>query len=139
MPQALLLLALMIAGPMSDQAVDTTVLPGRLAGEWKVITYRSNGDDDAAGITVSATSTRLRFRSATNAVKDLAYATSGDEGRGTIDVWDRRSPDFVWPGIYELRGQRLQICLGAWRGSQRPSAFSAEPGSYRHLIILERR
>jgi hypothetical protein len=134
---ALLSALLAVAGPVPDYPVDTALMAG-LTGEWKVVSYQSNGEEEATCTGVSATATRLRFRSAKNTEMDLEYSLGGDGVRGPIDVWSRRSPGTLWPGAYEQVGDRLKICLGAWRGSKRPTEFSAGPGSYRHLIILER-
>jgi uncharacterized protein (TIGR03067 family) len=48
---------------------------------------------------------------------------------------DDKGKETILPGIYEVRGRRLKVCLG----KDRPKEFTTRKGSERVLVVLRRR
>jgi uncharacterized protein (TIGR03067 family) len=62
-----------------------------------------------------------------------------DPERKTIDLEDEtvRTAHGTYPGLYELIGDRLTLCMGR-PGQARPSDFGTSPRNMHTLLIMER-
>jgi uncharacterized protein (TIGR03067 family) len=55
-----------------------------------------------------------------------------------IDLTHHQGGEPAWPGIYELNGDDLKICLDL-EGKSRPTEFKTTSGDKRLLLILKRK
>ena len=63
------------------------------------------------------------------------YKLDPDRTPKTIDM--QRDPQTIWPGIYEISGNKVRICLNQ-AGRERPTDFVTQPGSGLFVYMLER-
>lgn len=55
-----------------------------------------------------------------------------------IDLTHRSEVGPTWPGIYEINGDDMKICLDL-EGKARPTEFKTKPGSKQLLLVLKRK
>ena len=55
-----------------------------------------------------------------------------------IDLQHHQSSEPAWPGIYELNGDDLKICLDL-EGKSRPTEFKTVAGDKRLLLVMKRK
>jgi uncharacterized protein (TIGR03067 family) len=56
----------------------------------------------------------------------------------TMTAQEGRDKDKSMPGIYDLQGDRLKLCVAPVLGARPPAAFAAPPGSGLLLLVLKR-
>lgn len=115
----------------------------KIQGVWKIIAAVENGTDTPPQRTAKV---RLRFTA------DKVVITEGDDKReNTYKIDSARKPSTIElipsdgpnkgkkaPGIYQLSGDSLTLCLTLQEGKEPPGDFTAKADSGRVLLTLER-
>jgi uncharacterized protein (TIGR03067 family) len=122
----------------------------KLIGTWKVVSAERDGKTPGQAITATPwviTGTTFTARLPREGKGKFAYRLGGTDQRRTIDIevlesqWVDLGPRRrVYRGIYALEGNNLKICYGPAYGAEkeRPTGFSAQPGSGNTLFVLTR-
>jgi uncharacterized protein (TIGR03067 family) len=115
-----------------------------LQGTWKIAKIEQDGAPQKPGKTARVLVTERTvvyhfdggWILGTNASAKFTYNTDPAKRPKTIDLIskDDRGKETILPGIYEVHGRRLKVCLG----KERPKGFTTRKGSKRVLVVLQR-
>jgi uncharacterized protein (TIGR03067 family) len=139
--------AVLLAGLLAAGAAPGAPAPkaeASLQGTWNKVKAEYDGAAAAAGeaarVHVTAAKVTYTFDGGwifgENASAEFTYKVNPTKAPKSIDLIskDGKGTETVLPGIYELRGGRLKVCLG----KKRPTTFTAPKGSERVLIVFQR-
>lgn len=114
----------------------------KLAGSWRCVALEAEGKSLPTRW-FSESSATIQGDTFRTVVRSVSYAGTivliAEQGAHWIDLHftEGLKSGTTTPGIYELRGEELTICLGM-PGMPRPREFSARRGSARALGRLRR-
>ncbi len=139
----LALLATLAAAAPADKAAGPTDDHARLQGNWTAVSGEQDGqklaDDAVKGVRVTFDGDEVSFFPK----QDKSRVTFRLESAGTprgLTMTAQEGPDKgkSIPGIYELQGDRLKLCVALKPGTARPPAFAAPADSGLLLLVLRR-
>ena len=111
-----------------------------LRGTWQVVSATFNGKEQPKGDVKDRQIVfgKREFTAVVAGKKHRAIAFTLDTGHipRRIDL-RYTNRDETAPGIYRLKGDRLELCYGE-PGSKRPTGFTSRPGSRVFLLVLQR-
>jgi len=110
-----------------------------LGGTWSVVSMEDDGrkvsSSRANTLRFQFSAKKLTMRILEQVIAETEYTADGTKQPATIDLTYEGEPT---PGIYQLKGDDLKICLGR-SAEERSSKFESEEGSpSRVLIVLKR-
>jgi uncharacterized protein (TIGR03067 family) len=104
----------------------------RIQGKWQFVSITRTGKTESYIAQVIINGETLRVVKADGDI--ASYRLDEDHQPGWIDMIGPGGKSL--PGIYELNGDTLRLCLN--EKTQRPTAFEAEAGSRTALWVLQR-
>ena len=118
----------------------------KLQGKWVLVAVEREGEKVPEGafkeekITLAIAGDNLSFSRTRKGEKknfDNGSYEIVDAGAKPkkIDLTGLPKPDVTMPGIYELDGNTLKICVGE---SKRPTEFASKPGSKTGVLVLRK-
>jgi uncharacterized protein (TIGR03067 family) len=145
------------AGHATSPAPATSSEPGPLTGTWACVSRVVDGEpapaDEASQLKLVARQDELAFVNG-DTERAMNYTVDSSARPMTIDLWAKElaSEDIrsIHRGIFTVDGDTLTICHGLCRptlsdnkhvlgaDSDRPTDFTAKPGSSRVLTIFKR-
>lgn len=125
------------AGPEKKSAIQPS--DASLEGIWSVVSMRDDGRKLPSSTVVKLrfefSDKKLKIRTEEQVLAETDYTAGATKEPATIDLTYEGQPT---PGIYQLEGDALKICLGR-SADKRPTVFGSGPNSpSRVLVILER-
>jgi hypothetical protein len=116
--------------------------PSDLLGAWEIIERLDAGKADREPDDDSKYIWFLSDRMVSGdewAAWDLPYAVRSSQGAGEIDVTrsDRLEP-WLQPGIFEVAGRELKLCMAGSRQESRPTSFSSTEANGCVLYVARR-
>ena len=131
---------LLIAGAVTSAEDDPVKADKeKLQGAWSVVSFETDGKPDD----------KVKNDKVTIAEETISVKTKGGNHDGTFTINPKaklktidirlNNDGYNIPGIYELDGDNLKICLPTTAGPQnRPKEFKAAAGSNCVLLVLKR-
>jgi uncharacterized protein (TIGR03067 family) len=140
-PTLVLGLALAVAAPAKK---DDPKKPAAIAGDWVVERSVSGGRErplpDGGLVLTFTPDGRFVVKEGADAAKEEGtYKADASKDPAHLDILppERKKLPPV-PGIYELAGNTLTLCMARREGGERPAAFDAPAGAQFTLFTLKR-
>ena len=112
----------------------------RIEGTWKIVKMTTpKGDQDVSGGATLAFGKdgSVEF-SKGGETKKATFKLNPTAKLKEIDLTPDDDANKVWHGIYELKKDKLKICIDPGNNSQRPTEFAAPEGGNHVLVELEK-
>lgn len=143
------LLALLVCwclpGGVASQGEDAKKDQEALQGKWELVKVVADGrdipEDKHRGVTIEFKADKMTMSDPNSTEKmEAAFKLNTGKKPKHFDATPSSGPfqGKTAPGIYEINGTELKLCLPNDDTTSRPTEFNSTPGSKRALLVLKR-